>query len=87
MEFMNRITDKMGWEEKVFDEALVAKWKAEVLEAPEVDISEKIVDWASTSRYVTPVRGYQKNITVFGGRDLSGDLTPLADTVSSALIA
>ena len=47
MEFMNRLTDKTGWETKVFDEALVAKWKAEALEAADVDISEKMVDWVS----------------------------------------
>lgn len=47
MEFMNRLTDKLGWETKVFDEALVAKWKTEALEALGIDISDKMVDWAS----------------------------------------
>ena len=54
MEFMNRLTDKMGWETKVFDEALVAKWKVEALEAADVDISEKMVDWASSFKISSP---------------------------------
>ena len=48
------MTDKPNWETKVFDEALVAKWKAEALGASNVDISEKMVDWASTFRYLFP---------------------------------
>ena len=45
MEFMNRITDKPGWEKKAFDENVTKKWKSEALAAPGVDISEKMVDW------------------------------------------
>lgn len=29
LEFVNQITDKPEWERKVFDEAIVARWKAE----------------------------------------------------------
>ena len=47
MELMNRLTDKTGWETKVFDEEIVAKWKAEAIGAPEIDISENMVDWVS----------------------------------------
>ncbi|KAG8526561.1 uncharacterized protein KY384_008762 [Bacidia gigantensis] len=32
MEMMNRITDKPDWQRKVFDEAIVEKWKEEFLE-------------------------------------------------------
>ncbi|KAL9035161.1 MAG: hypothetical protein Q9180_005006 [Flavoplaca navasiana] len=31
MEFVNLITDKPDWELKVFDESIIAKWKAEIL--------------------------------------------------------
>ena len=45
MEFMNRITDKPGWEKKVFDEIITKKWKSEALSAPSIDISERMVNW------------------------------------------
>ncbi|KAL8888570.1 MAG: hypothetical protein Q9215_004019 [Flavoplaca cf. flavocitrina] len=32
MELVNAITDKPDWEFKVFDEAIIAKWKAEILD-------------------------------------------------------
>lgn len=33
MELVNLITDKPGWESKVFDESIIAKWKAEILDS------------------------------------------------------
>lgn len=45
MELMNRITDKPDWEMKAFDEVITKKWKSEALATPDVDISEKMVDW------------------------------------------
>ncbi len=33
MELVNNITDKSDWHCKVFDEAIVAKWKAEILDS------------------------------------------------------
>lgn len=45
MEIMNRLTDKPSWEIKVFDDDIVAKWRAEILAMPERDISEKMFDW------------------------------------------
>lgn len=47
MELMNRITDKPCWDVKVFDDAIATKWKAELLQSTEKDISEKMVDWVS----------------------------------------
>lgn len=32
---MDRLTDKPDWDKKVFDEAIVAKWRAEALQMPE----------------------------------------------------
>lgn len=33
MELVNIITDKSDWQRKVFDEAIVAKWRAEILDS------------------------------------------------------
>ena len=45
MELMNRLSDKMTWNVKVFDDKINAKWKTEALNTPDVDLSEKMVDW------------------------------------------
>ncbi|DAA78838.1 TPA_exp: Uncharacterized protein A8136_2623 [Trichophyton benhamiae CBS 112371] len=42
---MNDITDKPGWEDKVFDQTITAKWRRELLENDTLDITEKMVDW------------------------------------------
>ena len=47
MELMDRITDKPGWDTKIFEASIASKWKSEALATPEVDISEKMVDWVS----------------------------------------
>ncbi|EGD93540.1 hypothetical protein TESG_01084 [Trichophyton tonsurans CBS 112818] len=42
---MNNITDKPGWENKVFDQNITAKWRRELLENDTLDMTEKMVDW------------------------------------------
>jgi hypothetical protein len=43
MLLMDRLTDKPNWHEKVFDDAIVAKWRAEALTQPEDDVYNEIV--------------------------------------------
>ncbi len=45
MELMNRLSDKPGWNKKVFDDEITTKWRSEALSTPDTDISEKMVDW------------------------------------------
>ena len=50
MDFMNRVTDKVKWEEKVFDQGIVAKWKGESVhdeEDPANGFSEEMFKWVS----------------------------------------
>jgi hypothetical protein len=35
MHIMDRLTDKVDWHKKVFDEKIVAKWRAEALAYPD----------------------------------------------------
>ncbi|TFK72608.1 hypothetical protein BDN72DRAFT_762917 [Pluteus cervinus] len=42
---MNEITEKVDWHIKIFNETITNKWKAEALATPNVDISERMVDW------------------------------------------
>lgn len=48
MELMNRMSDKINWNEKVFDNEIATKWKSEALATPDTDISEKMVDWVGS---------------------------------------
>ncbi len=45
MEIMNRITDKVGWEVKVFDEKITQRWRKEAMGIEGRDVSEKMMDW------------------------------------------
>lgn len=49
IDFMNRITDKAGWEKKAYNESITAKWRLEAPATPNVDISDKMIDWVSAS--------------------------------------
>ncbi|KAK2462935.1 hypothetical protein APHAL10511_005133 [Amanita phalloides] len=42
---MNTITDKPSWHTKVLDEKVVSKWKAEFLNAKDLDVSQVMMDW------------------------------------------
>ncbi|KAF4630381.1 hypothetical protein G7Y89_g7765 [Cudoniella acicularis] len=45
MQIMNALTDKPGWEEKVFDNAIAEKWKAEAMATEDRDVTQKMMDW------------------------------------------
>ncbi|KAI1140179.1 hypothetical protein F5Y05DRAFT_308671 [Hypoxylon sp. FL0543] len=42
MNFINQITDKPKWEEKVFDETIVARWREEAKSAPSEGLDEDV---------------------------------------------
>lgn len=42
---MNAITDKTDWNVKIFDDEIRARWKAEALNAPGKDITERMAEW------------------------------------------
>ncbi|KAJ0421278.1 hypothetical protein BJY00DRAFT_300939 [Aspergillus carlsbadensis] len=44
MRIMNSITDKPGWDEKVFDDTITTKWRAELLQSGQ-DVSERMINW------------------------------------------
>jgi hypothetical protein len=43
MMLMDALTDKPNWHEKVFDEAIVQKWRGEALKQPENALFAKIM--------------------------------------------
>ena len=48
IELMNQITEKPDWNRKVFDENITQKWRQEALDAENVDVTEKMLDWVRT---------------------------------------
>ena len=49
MAIMDRITDMPGWDKKVFDNTIIAKWRQEALGTEGMDVSEKMFDWVCTT--------------------------------------
>lgn len=51
LDFINRITDRPGWERKVFDEAITAQWRAEACvwreDLNDVFLSSTMFDYVS----------------------------------------
>jgi hypothetical protein len=45
VEIMNQITDKPGWEKKIFDDEIVFKWKHETLGTRETHLKAESFDW------------------------------------------
>ncbi|KLJ06354.1 hypothetical protein EMPG_09274 [Blastomyces silverae] len=43
---MNSITDKPGWENKVFDTVITTKWKEEVMGREDIDFIDSMWNWA-----------------------------------------
>lgn len=44
MVLMDRLSDKVDWHKKVFDEEIVAKWRKEALEQPEDKLFSQVVE-------------------------------------------
>lgn len=61
LEFIDKITDKPSWEEKVFDEEIVAKWRKEADVRPEglggdVLLSQEMFDFVCCPTASVPRR-------------------------------
>jgi hypothetical protein len=56
MMLMDALTDKPNWHEKVFDDTIVAKWRAEAMSQSEEDVYEKILAGKEYGRIPMPTR-------------------------------
>ncbi|EDN02208.1 predicted protein [Histoplasma mississippiense (nom. inval.)] len=45
LQIMNTITDKPGWEKKIFSLDTTNKWREEVMAHRDMDVSDKMMDW------------------------------------------
>ncbi len=54
MMLMDQITDKPKWHEKVFDEAIVQKWRQEAAEQPEASFFARIMEGKESRRIPQP---------------------------------
>ncbi|KFY99960.1 hypothetical protein V500_01229 [Pseudogymnoascus sp. VKM F-4518 (FW-2643)] len=56
MVLMDRLSDKVDWHKKVFDEEIVAKWRKEALEQPEDKLFSQVVEGKSGDKVSMPRR-------------------------------
>lgn len=56
MILMDRLTDKPNWQEKVFDEEVVSKWRSEAMEQPEDDLYAQITEGKTMRKIPMPRR-------------------------------
>ncbi|KZP11236.1 hypothetical protein FIBSPDRAFT_1050866 [Athelia psychrophila] len=83
MGLMNQITDKPDWDIKIFDDAIIAKWRSEALQTP--DISEKMIDFCFHElRYKAKVFGKTGHITAYDGDVVKSDIV-VPDELRAAL--
>ncbi|EIM84073.1 uncharacterized protein STEHIDRAFT_140990 [Stereum hirsutum FP-91666 SS1] len=91
MRLMNQLTDKPLWEEKVFDDNITAKWKAEALATPEIDITELMVDYCIVElRWKTELFKKHGFVIAFEGDVVKSDsaISPkLKDELKAAVIS
>ncbi len=89
MRWMNTVTDKPDWDVKIFDETIVAKWKAETLSTADADFTDAMFYWCiSELRWKTLVY-YEAGATNFYEADvMKSDKAipqPLREALSAAV--
>ncbi|KAF8885778.1 hypothetical protein BD779DRAFT_1646453 [Infundibulicybe gibba] len=77
LRFMDQFSDEPHWDEKVLDQAIAHKWKAEVLTeaaVTDVDITQKMVDWCIEElRYKAKIFQKTGAISVYTGDVVKSD--------------
>jgi len=58
LQLMNQITDKPGWDRKVFDAELIQKWGQEATDTEKMDVTDKMLDFVSIILH--PVQSLRK---------------------------
>ncbi|KAF7968074.1 hypothetical protein HWV62_32065 [Athelia sp. TMB] len=75
MRLMNQITDKPDWDNKIFDETIVTKWKVEALSTDQEDVTQRMVDYCIAElRY--KANSYKKTglVTAYDGNVVKSDI-------------
>ncbi|EGE79440.1 hypothetical protein RJ035_004541 [Blastomyces gilchristii] len=85
LQIMNTITDKPGWEKKIFSPDIINKWREEVMAHKDMDVSEKMMDWVINELQFKS-KGFEKsgNILVYDAGVVKSD-TAIPDTLRNAL--
>ncbi|KAF8061696.1 hypothetical protein FPV67DRAFT_1509958 [Lyophyllum atratum] len=88
LQLMNQLTDKPNWHQKVFDETITSKWKAEALSNDNGhDITEKMVDWCIAElQYKATIFEKTGAVSVYNGDVVKSD-TAIPELLKEALKA
>ncbi|KAF8638672.1 hypothetical protein AX17_002033 [Amanita inopinata Kibby_2008] len=75
LQFMNVLTDKPDWHKKVFNEEIANKWKNEILETEDIDITQAMVDWCIEElRYKAKIFENTGTVTVYDANVVKSDI-------------
>ncbi|TFK66081.1 hypothetical protein BDN72DRAFT_772520 [Pluteus cervinus] len=86
IQLMNALTDKPDWEQKVNDPDIAGKWKAEALDMPDFDMTEKMVDYCIAElKYKAQLLQQYNAVSVFHGDVVKSD-TAVPESYRLALI-
>ncbi|KKZ62579.1 hypothetical protein EMCG_02988 [[Emmonsia] crescens] len=85
LQIMNTITDKPGWESKVFSPDITNKWREEVIAHRDIDVSEKMMDWVINELQFR-AKGFEEsgNILVYDAGVVKSD-TAIPESLKNAL--
>ncbi|KAI0147716.1 hypothetical protein GGR57DRAFT_475677 [Xylariaceae sp. FL1272] len=85
MEFMNQITDKLGWEQKIFDEQIVNRWREEATglhaETSDVDLDGDV--WMSDKMFENCIMELRDKVPEFKETGLMSVLDAEVEVVKS----
>ncbi|TFK31619.1 hypothetical protein BDQ12DRAFT_693870 [Crucibulum laeve] len=88
LRLMNQLTDKPEWDKKVFNEAIIEKWKAEALSTESLDITPAMVNWC-IAELQYKAKFFQSSgglVTVYNGDVVKSD-TIIPSSLQEALKA
>ncbi|OJD23982.1 hypothetical protein ACJ73_04661 [Blastomyces percursus] len=85
LQIMNTITDKPGWEKKIFSSDITNRWREEIMAHKDMDVSEKMIDWV-INELKSKSKGFERsgNILVYDAGVVKSDIA-VPETLRNAL--
>lgn len=85
LHIMDALTDKPGWEEKIFNDDISEKWKKEAMSTKDRDVTEPMADWVIEElRYKAKIFKETGTVIVYDGDVVKSD-TVVPSTIKAAL--
>ncbi|KAI9845547.1 MAG: hypothetical protein M1838_001696 [Thelocarpon superellum] len=85
MRFMEEMTDKQDWDRKVHDPVIAAKWKAEAMATPNLNMSQEMADWCLEELKCKAVEYQQTGAVCAVDRGIYKSDTAISPAIKEAL--